>query len=180
MPPSPTPGPQDQTEQDPSRRTPVRLLFVCLGNICRSPTGEGVMRALVRDAGLEGEIEVASAGTSHWHIGEPPDPRSTAAAARRGIVIDGAGAQAVPGDFDRYDLLLAMDAMNERDLLALAPDDAARVEVHRLREFDPTAVAAGDLDVPDPYTGGSRGFEDVLDQVERACAGLLEHVRPRA
>jgi protein-tyrosine phosphatase len=159
--------------QDPSRRTPVRLLFVCLGNICRSPTGEGVMRALVRDAGLSDRIEVASAGTSGWHIGEPPDPRSTATAAARGIVIDGAGAQVTAADFERFDLLLAMDRQNLRDLQALAPDSEARSRARLLRDWDPDGTG----DVPDPYAGGPRGFEEVLDIVQRSCAALLDDLR---
>ena len=157
----------------------VGVCFVCLGNICRSPTAEAVMRDLVRREGLEGEIEVDSAGTGDWHVGEPPDARSAQAARRRGIVMDGAARQVVAGDFDDWELLLAMDRANHRALLELAPDDDAREKVRMLREFDPEAVAAGDLDVPDPYYGGERGFEDVLDLVERACRGLLEELRSR-
>ena len=157
----------------------MRILFVCLGNICRSPTAEAVMRDLVRREGLDGEIEVDSAGTGDWHVGEPPDARSAEAARRRGIVMDGAARQVVAGDFDDWELLLAMDRANHRALLELAPDDDAREKVRMLREFDPEAVAAGDLDVPDPYYGGERGFEDVLDLVERACRGLLEELRSR-
>jgi protein-tyrosine phosphatase len=152
----------------------VRLLFVCLGNICRSPTGEGVMRALVRDAGLDDRFEVASAGTSHWHVGEPPDPRSTATAAARGIVLDGAGAQVTAADFGRFDLLLAMDRQNLRDLRALAPDAEAAGRARLLRDWDPEGPGG---DVPDPYAGGPRGFEEVLDIVQRSCAALLDDLR---
>src|SRR3954468_2198324 len=151
----------------------VRLLFVCLGNICRSPTAEGVMRRLVDRAGLEGAVEIESAGTGDWHVGSPPDARATAAARTRGIVLDGAARQVLPEDFERFDLLVAMDERNLRDLRALAPDGAAREKVVALRRFDPLAVRAGDLDVPDPYYGGDDGFEHVLDVVERACQGLL-------
>jgi protein-tyrosine phosphatase len=157
----------------------MRVLFVCLGNICRSPTAEAVMRDLVRREGLEDVIEVDSAGTGDWHVGSPPDERSAAAAQRRGIVMDGAARQVAAGDFDDWDLLLAMDRENHRNLLALARDDEARAKVRMLREYDPQAVAAGELDVPDPYYGGERGFEDVLDIVERACAGLLGELRSR-
>jgi protein-tyrosine phosphatase len=157
----------------------MRVLFVCLGNICRSPTAEAVMRDLVRREGLEDVIEVDSAGTGDWHVGSPPDERSAAAAQRRGIVMDGAARQVAAGDFDDWDLLLAMDRENHRSLLALARDDEARAKVRMLREYDPQAVAAGELDVPDPYYGGERGFEDVLDIVERACAGLLGELRSR-
>ena len=154
-----------------------RILFVCMGNICRSPTAEGVMRALLRDAGLDGRIEVDSAGTGNWHAGDPPDARATAAARARDIDLDGAARQVTAADFEDFDLLLAMDRENERELLARAPDEEARGKVRLLREFAPEAVAAGDLDVPDPYYGGPNGFERVLDLVEAACRGLLDEVR---
>jgi protein-tyrosine phosphatase len=153
----------------------VKILFVCMGNICRSPTAEGVMRSLVRDAGLEDRIEIDSAGTGGWHAGEPPDARATEAAHRRGITLAGAARQVVADDFDRYDLLVAMDRENLRGLLALAPDEEAAAKVRLLREFDP--AADGDLDVPDPYYGGERGFETVLDLVQAACRGLLGELR---
>ena len=108
----------------------TRILFVCLGNICRSPTAEGVMRRLVREEGLEGEIEVDSAGTGGWHVGAPPDERATDAARRRGTELAGAARRFDAGrDFERFDLILAMDAENRRDLLALAPDDEARAKM---------------------------------------------------
>jgi len=154
----------------------MRILFVCMGNICRSPTAEGVMRALLRDEGLDGTIDIDSAGTGGWHAGEPPDPRATAAAARRGIVLEGAARRVTPADFDRFDLLVAMDRENARHLRALAPDAQARAKVRLLREFDP--AADGDLDVPDPYYGGAGGFDHVLDLVEAACRGLLAEARP--
>jgi protein-tyrosine phosphatase len=155
----------------------VRILFVCLGNICRSPTAEGVMRQLVREAGLEDRIEIDSAGTGGWHVGAPPDARATEAAAARGVRLDGAARRFSAADFERYDLILAMDRENRRDLLRLAPDDSARAKVRLLREFDPAARDAGDLDVPDPYYGGEDGFEEVLDLVEAAARGLLAEVR---
>jgi protein-tyrosine phosphatase len=155
----------------------VRLLFVCMGNICRSPTAEAVMRGVIRREGLDGEIEIDSAGTGAWHVGEPPDARSTAAARERGIVMEGAARQVTEGDFEHYDLLLAADAQNVAALRAAAPDAAAAAKVRLLREFDPQAVAAGDLDVPDPYYGGPDGFEHVLDLVEAACDGLLSTLR---
>ncbi len=156
----------------------VRLLFVCLGNICRSPTAEGVMRRLVREAGLEDEIEVESAGTGDWHLGEPPDARATAAAGGRGIVLEGAARQVTRDDLRAFDLVLAADRDNRAALLALAGGDpAARERIRMLREFDPQAAARGDLDVPDPYFGGEDGFDHVLDLVEAACRGLLDHAR---
>ena len=148
-----------------------------MGNICRSPTAEGVMRHLLREQGLEDEIEIESAGTGGWHAGSPPDARATEAAHRRGIVLEGAARQVRASDFEDYDLLLAADRENVADLRAIAPDDAARAKVRLLREFDPASRGARDLDVPDPYYGGAQGFEEVLDLVEAACRGLLAEVR---
>jgi len=144
-----------------------RVLFVCMGNICRSPTAEGVMRHLLRERGLEDAIEVASAGTGGWHVGDPPDARSTEAARRRGILLEGAAQQVSRADFDRYDLLVAMDRSNLRDLLALAPDEDARAKVRLLLD---------DADVPDPYYGGPSGFDDVLDLVTEGCERLLSEL----
>ena len=155
----------------------MRVLFVCMGNICRSPTAEGVMRRLVAEAGLEGRIEVDSAGTGGWHAGDPPDVRATAAAARRDVTLDGAARQVRPDDFDEFDLVIAMDRENLRGLLAMAPDEAAAEKIRLLREFDPASAGAPDLDVPDPYYGGDRGFETVLDMSEAACRGLLDELR---
>ena len=145
----------------------MRILFVCMGNICRSPTAEGVMRALLREQGIDGRIELDSAGTGSWHAGDPPDERAVEAARGRGIELDGAARQVTAADFDHFDLIVAMDRDNERALLALAPDRAARGKVRLLREFDPASVAAGELDVPD---------ERVLDIVTAACRGLLDEV----
>ncbi len=149
------------------RLGPVRILFVCMGNICRSPTAEGVMRHLVRERGLQNEVEVHSAGTGSWHAGAAPDHRSTEAARRRGIVLDGAARQVARGDFEEFDLLVAMDRSNLRDLLDLAPDEQARAKLRLLLD---------DADVPDPYYGGERGFEEVLDLVTEACERLLDEV----
>ena len=154
----------------------TRILFVCLGNICRSPTAEGVMRSLLREEGLENVVEVESAGTGDWHVGDPPDRRATAAAHARGIVLEGAARQVARADFDDFDLILAADRRNLRELSALAPADA-RARLHLLREFDPAAPGAPDLDVPDPYYGGDDGFEQVIDLIEAACRGLLEQLR---
>jgi protein-tyrosine phosphatase len=155
----------------------LRLLFVCLGNICRSPTAEGVMRHLVREEGLEDSIELDSAGTGSWHIGHSPDKRSAAAALERGIELSGHARQVDAADLEAFDLILAMDRANYEELHAMAADPAARERVKLLREYDPEAVAAGELEVPDPYYGGADGFEEVLDVVTRACEGLLEEIR---
>jgi protein-tyrosine phosphatase len=154
---------------------PIKLLFVCLGNICRSPTGEGVMRHLVEQAGIQHRFEIDSAGTGNWHLGESPDRRSVAAAAARGITIGGRARQVSSADFDHYDYILAADAYNFRDLQAIAPTDELEEKLHLLREFDPMSTP-DDLDVPDPYYGGPSGFDDVIDLVEAACQGLLDEV----
>ena len=126
------------------------------------------MRALIRERGLEDRIEVDSAGTGGWHVGAPPDARATEAARRRGIVLEGAARRFSVEDFDRFDVILAMDSENLRDLRALAPDDEARAKVRLLR--------GPGLDVPDPYYGGADGFENVLDHVEEACRRLLDEI----
>jgi protein-tyrosine phosphatase len=155
----------------------ARVLFVCMGNICRSPTAEGVMRGLVAEAGLSDRIAIDSAGTGGWHAGAAPDARATSAAAGRGIRLTGAARQVRLADFDDFDLLVALDADNARDLRRLAPDDASAAKVRLLREFD--RAAGDDLDVPDPYYGASDGFGHVLDLVEAACRGLLDELRER-
>jgi protein-tyrosine phosphatase len=168
---------------------PVRLLFVCLGNICRSPTAEGVMRSLIDREGLEDEIETDSAGTGAWHVGSAPDGRASAAAQSRGVVLVGTARLITPADFERFDLILAMDGANLRDLRHLA-DSEEPAEGHRhpeghgqaaklrlLREFDPAARAAGELDVPDPYYGPPGGFGEVFEMVSAACEGLLAEIR---
>jgi protein-tyrosine phosphatase len=160
-----------------STLTAVRILFVCMGNICRSPTAEGVMRHLLEREGLAGVVEVDSAGTGGWHAGAPPDARATAAARARGIALGGAARQITEEDFERYDLLLCADADNVAALRSIAPA-GTEDRIRLLRSFDP-ATDAQDLDVPDPYYGGDRGFEDVLDQVQAACEGLLDQVKRR-
>jgi protein-tyrosine phosphatase len=161
----------------------TRILFVCLGNICRSPTAEATMRALVAEAGLEHEIEIDSAGTGGWHVGEAPDERAAAAASVRGLALTGAARQVGPEDFFDFDLLVAMDRSNFSVLWELAPSDDARAKVRLLREFEPhrSPDERGEsIDVPDPYYGAARGFEEVLDIVDDACRGLLEQIREGA
>jgi protein-tyrosine phosphatase len=156
---------------------PVRLLFVCLGNICRSPTAEGVMRSLVIEEGMEDRVELDSAGTGAWHVGSAPDERATAAAAAQGVKLDGRARKVEPEDFERFDLILAMDSSNLRDLQALADSAEARERVRLLREFDPASHGDDDLDVPDPYYGGDDGFGTVFELVRAACQGLLAEIR---
>jgi protein-tyrosine phosphatase len=158
---------------------PVRLLFVCLGNICRSPTAEGVMRSLVHRERLQSRIEIESAGTGAWHVGSPPDQRAGQTARGRGITLEGTARQVQPHDFHHFDLLLAMDRQNLHELQRLAPGDDERAKVRLLRQFDPASqsLAQADLDVPDPYYGGPDGFDHVFDLVSAACEGLLEQIR---
>jgi protein-tyrosine phosphatase len=133
------------------------------------------MRHLVREAGLEQQILVDSAGTAGYHTGEGPDRRARAAGARRGIAIEGAARQFKRGDFQRFDYVLAMDGANLEDLVALATDVAARKKLHLLRSFDPKTPSGAD--VPDPYYGGDDGFDAVLDLCLAACRPLLERIR---
>jgi protein-tyrosine phosphatase len=155
-------------------RARTRVLFVCLGNICRSPTAEAVMRDLLAKRRLDGVVQLDSAGTGDWHVGESPDQRASEAASRRGLKLEGAARQVRMQDFEDFDLILAMDSANLRDLRRLAADEKGEKKVRLLREFDPDALASGDLDVPDPYYGGEEGFERVIDLVTAACEGVLK------
>jgi protein-tyrosine phosphatase len=147
-----------------------KVLFVCLGNICRSPTAEGVFRQLLRQEAPELEVEVDSAGTADYHIGQPPDLRSQRAAMRRGIDLGGLRArQVTPADFARFDLILAMDRANLRELEAMRPQNS-RAPVRLFLEYAPEL---GQPEVPDPYYGNASGFEEVLDLSDAASRGLL-------
>ena len=153
----------------------IRICFVCLGNICRSPTAEGAMRELVAEADLCDHIEVDSAGTDPYHVGEPPDERSAATAQQRGIHLASVARQFSASDFGRFDYVIAMDRENQKSLRSRAPTSEAAASVTLLRRYDPGA--GSDLDVPDPYYGGPRGFEDVFEICNRGCAGLLAMIR---
>ncbi len=152
----------------------VKVLFVCTGNICRSPTAEGVFRRMVADAGLAHAISVDSAGTHDDHVGEPPDPRSCAMAQAKGYPIDDLRARKFsPRDFHQFDWLLAMDQGHHRFMARVMP--AARAD--RLHLFLDFAPELGICDVPDPYYGGPEGFAHVLDLIEAGARGLLEAIR---
>ncbi|MFI5306427.1 MAG: low molecular weight protein-tyrosine-phosphatase [Polyangiales bacterium] len=153
----------------------VSLCFVCLGNICRSPTAEGVMKQLARDAGVADVLFIDSAGTGAYHAGERADPRSRAEALRRGVELTSIARQFTPEDFDAFDYVLAMDRANRHDLASMARGASHMRKLHMLRSFEPGAGA--DLDVPDPYQGGPAGFAHVFDMCVAACGGLLAHVR---
>ncbi|GIX29600.1 MAG: phosphotyrosine protein phosphatase [Porticoccaceae bacterium] len=153
---------------------PVGVLFVCLGNICRSPTAEGVFERLAAEAGLAHRLRVDSAGTGPWHVGKPPDPRAVAAARARGYEIGHLRARQVePADFERFDYLLAMDRHNLAALEAFKPPGFTG----HLGLFLDFAGVRGLEEVPDPYGGGPAGFERVLDLIERGAEGLLRHLR---
>lgn len=151
----------------------IRICFVCLGNICRSPTAEAVFLDLIEREGVAARFEVDSAGTGSWHVGERAHPDTRAAAAARGIEIRSIARQFVAGDFDRFDHVVVMDTSNRDNVLRLARDDADRAKVSLFRDFDP-AGATGES-VPDPYYEG--GFDRVYDICEAAAAGLLAHFR---
>lgn len=150
----------------------MRILLVCLGNICRSPTAEAALREAAAEAGLD--LEVDSAGTGDWHIGDPPDRRMTAAAARTGLTLAGRARQVTPDDFERFDLLLVMDRTNLDDVCALAPDEASKAKVKLFRSFDPSADGE---EVPDPYYGGPDGFANVVEIVRAGARGVVTHLQ---
>jgi len=149
----------------------ISVCFVCLGNICRSPTAEGVFSKMVQDAGLEEELLIDSAGTAGYHAGEFADARSRSAAERRGYRLVTRSRQFLRSDFAQFDYVCAMDLDNLRDLEKLAASPENRAKIYLFRSFDPTAPI--NAIVPDPYYGGDRGFDEVIDICERACHGLL-------
>jgi protein-tyrosine phosphatase len=152
----------------------VKVLFVCMGNICRSPTAQGVFEHLVERQGLTSLIQIDSAGTHAYHIGEPPDDRATRAARMRGIDLGRQRARRVTGDdFLDFDYVLAMDRNNYDDLMLLCPS-AHRPKLRLFLEF---ATGLAEDEVPDPYYGGTTGFERVLDLIEQAAQGLLAEIR---
>lgn len=152
------------------------VLFVCLGNICRSPLAEGVFRHLVTLRGLEARFHIDSAGTGAWHVGEPPDTRSVAVAADHGIDLAGTARQVTAEDLTRFDFIVAMDRDNLDALIELAEDVDGTGRIELMRAFDPEPTGE---DVPDPYYGGPGGFERVYQMIRRACEGLLDELNPR-
>ncbi|MGJ8516821.1 low molecular weight protein-tyrosine-phosphatase [Carnimonas bestiolae] len=151
----------------------VSVLFVCLGNICRSPTAEGVFRHLIKERGLEHAYRIDSCGTGAYHTGEPPDRRAREEAHRRGLSLDDLRARALnQGDFERFDYIVAMDDANYRDINAAAPQHFSG---HLVKLLDFAPDHRGDS-VPDPYYGGDDGFRKVFDMVEQGCGGLIDHI----
>jgi protein-tyrosine phosphatase len=164
-----------QTEDTRTRKDKkIKIIFVCLGNICRSPLAEGVFRHKVREAGLEDTFDVASAGTGSWHVGEPPDRRMTRCANRFGVSLDGQLAQQfAESHLAEFDYIFAMDKNNLHDILYLDSVDAFGSRVRLFREFDPEP---GDYQVPDPYYGGDEGFVEVYQIVARTSERIIEHI----
>lgn len=164
-------------EASPAGAGPTSILFVCLGNICRSPLAEGVFEHLVREKGLADHFVVESAGTGSWHVGEPPDQRSREVASKHGITLDSRARQVTAEDLDRFDHVIAMDRDNLRTLERMRDAHGGDRPIRLLREFD----REGDGDeVPDPYYGGPGGFDDVYEMVRRSCEDLLDHVEAMA
>lgn len=161
-------------QKEPAREPDYRVLFVCMGNICRSPTVEGVFRERVLRELPDRLIEIDSAGTHAWHVGQPPDPRAQRAADKRGVDLSRLRARRVrPEDFSLFDLVLAMDPLNVAVMEEVCPSEY-RARIRLLMEFAP---AMDREDVPDPYYGGANGFEYVLDLAEAASAGLIAHLQ---
>lgn len=153
----------------------VSVLFVCLGNICRSPLAEGIFKHRVREAGLENKISAESGGTSGWHIGESPDPRSVDIAFEHGIKLDSFGRKAISEDFENYDYIIAMDKENYSDLKRLSGSTGVgAAKLYLMRDFDDIGKGK---DVPDPYYGGAGGFKQVFEMLDRSCKNLLDEIR---
>ncbi len=150
-----------------------KILFVCLGNICRSPAAEGIFKDVVEKAGLSGRFEIDSAGTGRYHIGDLPDSRMRRQASRRGITLDHRCRQVCADDFERFDMIIGMDDNNVSNLRRMAPSVDAQDKIHRMAEFIDRSRFAYDH-VPDPYYEGTEGFELVLDLLENSCSRLLE------
>ncbi len=152
---------------------PYKLLFVCLGNICRSPSAENIMNHVIAKANLNGAIICDSAGTSSYHIGSSPDRRMQAAAQKRGIALKGRARQFQKSDFQEFDLILAMDRDNYHNILSLDSEGFDRDKVKLMCDF---ALNHSETEVPDPYYGGTEGFDRVINLLLDACDGLLDHV----
>lgn len=155
----------------------MKILFVCLGNICRSPMAEGVFRALLRQAGLEERVRVDSAGTGNYHVGELPDHRTREVCTEHGIALESRARQFVPEDFQHYDFILAADPQNLADIQAQKPRAGVRASVGLIGDYDPES---GTKSVPDPYQGTIEDFRQVYRQLDRCLRPLLEEVKARA
>jgi protein-tyrosine phosphatase len=156
-----------------SRPEKTSVLFVCLGNICRSPLAEGVFRHLVRERGLDSTYHIDSAGTGGWHAGDPPDARSADVAQRNGVKLEGVARQVSPRDFERFDWIIAMDRENLTALESLRRRSGGSARLQLMRDFDPEPE---DGEVPDPYYGGPDGFDHVYRMVRRSAEAMLDRL----
>lgn len=154
----------------------VKILFVCLGNICRSPLAEAVFKHKIKGSALESMVEADSCGTSNYHIGDPPDTRTIANALKNGVSIKHLGRQLCIDDFDEFNYILAMDHSNHRNILKLATVDHHTQKVMLMRDFDPMGKG---LEVPDPYYGGEQGFQEVFDILDRSMDQFVKHLEER-
>ena len=172
--PDPSPAPNISNSHSHSTPDPIRILFVCMGNICRSPLAEGYFRHLVSEEGLEDRFEIDSAGTGSWHVGEAPDARMRSTARRRGLSIEDLRARQVERrDLYDYHHVFVMDKTNLHDTLALDPEGDHGTRIRLFREFDPEPEH---YQVPDPYSGGQQGFEKVYNIVERTSRAILDRL----
>lgn len=161
--------------RDITKENPFKINFVCLGNICRSPTGEGVMQYLVKERGWESHFFIDSSGTGAWHVGEPANSKSQATANRYGVHLSSRARQFKAYDLEDFDLILAMDKSNYRDIHTHDRKNQSKGKLFLMREFDPIP---GDMEVPDPYYGGMEGFDQVYKMVHRTCENLLHLLHP--
>lgn len=159
------------------KKETVSVCFVCLGNICRSPLAEGVFQELVNREGLEDRILISSAGTGGWHVGQPPDSRMRRTAREKGVRLSGRAEQFQPSDYHRFDMVIAMDGSNQSVLEQIAPHPSSNEKLYLFRSFDPHNK--GDMDVPDPYYGGDKGFEDVFQIIARTCPNILGYLKTK-
>ena len=162
-------------QNDNSDTSRTSVLFVCLGNICRSPLAEGIFRHLVSEAGLAEKFEIESAGTGAWHVGERPDARAEMVANQHGVELGSRARQITEDDVGQYDYVIAMDRENLRNIQRMADATGSEAAIHLLREFDPEGGEGAE--VPDPYYGGASGFETVYEMVHRSCRVLLDRLR---
>ena len=162
------------TAQNPiTKENPYKIVFVCLGNICRSPTAEGVFQHLVNERGLHPYFYIDSAGTSAWHIGEPANSKSRQMANKHGVKLNSRARKFEPADLEEFDLILAMDRENLQNIRQLDTQNRFSDKIKLMRDYDPQP---GDDEVPDPYYGGMDGFQHVFDVVHRSCAALLDEL----